>query len=208
MQTEMKEIPLNKITVKSNYRKTFNDKTLKELANSITENGVLEPILVKKVGSGFYNVIFGERRVRAARIAKLATIPAIIKEVEEQDVLKIQLIENIQREGVPFMEEALGLRDLRDQCDLNISELAQFIGKSEIYVLRTIALTECPPDVQDVFRKGFVSKSVAWHIARLPEHTMQTKAAQDLSRNCKSELITEWTARAYIKRNFSETGLF
>jgi ParB family chromosome partitioning protein len=207
MAEKLIELPLNQIKVKENYRKTFSDKSLKELALSIKQNGVLEPVLVYPNDEGFY-LIAGERRVRAAYLAKLATIPAIVREpVSDKEFLKLQLIENIQREGVQYMEEAYGLRELRERCDLDISELAKFIGKSEMYVNTMIKLTNMAPAAQEAARKVQISKSVAFHIARLPHPDYQKQAALDLKRDHKDKLITEWTARKYIQKNFPDTGL-
>lgn len=114
-QPELKQIPINQIHAASNYRKTFNDKSLKELAASIKENGVLEPIIVRPNSNGF-QIIAGERRYRASKIAGIVTIPAVVRDVADADILKLQIIENVQREGVPFMEEAYAIKKLRDDC--------------------------------------------------------------------------------------------
>jgi ParB family chromosome partitioning protein len=204
--SEYKEIPLNQIKTKSNYRKTFNDKTLKELAVSIKENGVLEPIIVRANGDGF-EIIAGERRVRASHLAKLATIPAIVREVSDGDFLKFQLIENIQREDVPFMEEAYGLRDLRDKHDADISELAKLLGKSEVYIDYMLKLTQMSADAQEAARHGELTKSDAVLVARLPNHENQSTAARDLRRTNKKDCITVSGARKYVQKHFSDTGL-
>lgn len=203
---EFKQIPLNQIKTKSNYRKTFHEKSLKELAESIKENGVLEPIIVRQNGkAASFEVIAGERRVRASHLAGLATIPAIVKEVADKDFLKLQLIENIQREGVQFMEEAFGLRDLREKCDMDTSELARFIGKSQQYIDLMLKLTVMAKEAQEAARNGELLKSVAVHIARLPSVDNQIQMARDLRRTRKDKLISEWGARTYIQQNFSDS---
>lgn len=206
IMNEYQEIPLNQIETKSNYRLTFNDITLKELARSIKENGVIEPIIVRKNGNGF-QVIAGERRLRASHIAKLGTIPAIVKDVSDKDFLRLQLIENIQRENVPYMEEAYGIRDLRDKCDLDLSELATIIGKTAEYVDYMIKLTEMSAGAQEAARRGELSKTVAVQIARLNSHEYQEQAARDLRRTRRGDLISTSGARKYIQRNFRDTGL-
>lgn len=112
MTAEFKNIALNQIHAKNNYRKTFRDATLSELATSIKEHGVIQPIIVRPNKKGF-EIIAGERRFRASQLAGLVMIPAVIRETNDADVLKEQLIENVQREAVPFMEEADGIRKLR-----------------------------------------------------------------------------------------------
>lgn len=206
MKQEYLEIPLNQINVVSNYRKSFNDKSLKELADSIKENGILEPVIVRRNGK-LFEMVAGERRLKAAHLAGLVTVPAIVNEVSDKDVLKVQLIENIQREGVQYMEEAYGLRDLRDKCDLDIREIARFIGKSEVYVDYMLKMTQMSSEAQEAARNGRISKSVAIHIARLPNSDYQDQATRDLSRLKQRDLITESGAKKYIQRNFSTLGL-
>ncbi len=202
MKSEFLEIPLNQIQAKNNYRKTFNEKTLKELAASIKENGVVEPILVRRVREDFYNIIAGERRFRAAEICGLVTIPAIVKEVADNKVLLLQIVENIQREGVPFMEEARALRQMRDELALDVAEIAKMIGKSDALIHNLLLLTKMSPIAQDAANKGELSKEVAVYIARLPNHDYQNKAANALRRSDKTKLITGRTARDYIQETF------
>jgi ParB family chromosome partitioning protein len=118
-QPELKQIPINQIHAASNYRKTFNDKSLKELAASIKENDVLEPIIVRPNNNG-YQIVAGERRYRASKMAGKVTIPAVVREIADADILKVQIIENVQREGVQFMEEAYAIKKLRDDCTLDV----------------------------------------------------------------------------------------
>ena len=197
----LQEIPLNEITVKENYRKTFNESTLNDLAQSIKENGVIEPIIVRANGKG-YAVIAGERRFRAAQIAKLATIPAIIRDVPDADALKIQLIENVQREGVPFMEEAYGLAKLRNDHDLNVSEICKIVGKSDAWVYQTLQLTKMAADAMRIAEAGWITKHCALLIARLPNEEYQVQAANALARTHKGKQVDIRYVRKYIESNF------
>jgi ParB family chromosome partitioning protein len=197
------DISLNSIKTKNNYRKTFKDKSLRELAQSIKNQGVIEPIVVARNGTG-YKLIAGERRVRAAEIAGLATIPAVIKDVADEDILEIQLIENIQRENVPYFEEAQALRRLRDERDYNLEEIAKKIGKSDWYVWHMVALTNTSEVAQDTFAKGEIGKTVAFQIARLAKREHQSKAAEDLRREDKTKLISDRVARQYLKDQFGD----
>lgn len=199
----LQNIPLNQIHAKSNYRKTFNDRTLKELAQSIKQNGVLEPIIVRPNDKGF-EIIAGERRFRASTIAGLVTIPAIVREISDGDVLKVQIIENVQREGVAFMEEAFGIKNLRDECDLDVKEIAKILGKSDTYVYMQLKLTAMPEEVQVIARNGWITKAVAWEIAKLPNSDYQLKAAKDLARTKVGDQISANRARFYISENFGE----
>ncbi len=202
MKDELLEIPLNQIQAKNNYRKTFNEKSLKELAASIKENGVIEPIVVRRVAEDFYNIIAGERRFRASEMAGLVTIPAIVKTVAEDDVLLLQIVENIQREGVQFMEEARALRQMRDEMALDVAEIARMIGKSDALVHNLLLLTKMSSVAQDAANKGELGKEVAVYIARLPNDEFQNKAATALRRSEKSKLISGRVARQYIEDTF------
>lgn len=201
------EIPLNSIIVKSNYRKTFNDKSLNELADSIKENGCLEPIIVRRKGDCF-ELIAGERRTRAAKIAGLVTLPAIIKEnVSDEDFLKFQLIENIQRENVQYMEEARGLKALREECDLDTAEMCKMLGKSEATIYNLLLLNKMSEVALDAANNNQLTKIVAIRIARLPNHDQQNEAAKALRRKQKDKLVTDRFARQYFQNTFGERQL-
>lgn len=201
MKQELKELPLNQIHSRSNYRKTFRDDSLKELASSIKQNGVLEPIIVRPNNKGF-EIVAGERRFRASEIAKKVTIPAVIRAVDDKDVLAIQIIENVQREGVPYMEEAYALAELRKNNDYDTAEISKLIGKSESYVYYMLRLTEMAPDAQTIAGKGWISKAVAFHISKLKTEDDQTRAANDLARTQRGKMVTENGAKSYIRDNF------
>jgi ParB family chromosome partitioning protein len=202
-QPELKQIPINQIHAASNYRKTFNDKSLKELAASIKENGVLEPIIVRPNSDGF-QIIAGERRYRASKIAGKVTIPAVIREIADADILKIQIIENVQREGVQYMEEAYAIKKLRDDCTLDIKEIAKTIGKSEAYVYYMLRLTAMSDDARTIAEKGWISKGVAFQVSKLTLE-QQTEAANALARPNRTKLVTESGAKSYIADNFGDS---
>jgi ParB family transcriptional regulator, chromosome partitioning protein len=201
MKQEFQEIPINKIHTRENYRKTFNDRSLAELAQSIRQNGVIEPIIVRPNNDGF-EIIAGERRFRASQLAKLVTIPALVRESSDNDVLKLQIIENVQREGVQFMEEAYALKKLRSDLSLDVAEIARMIGKSESYVYLMLQLTEMSEDAQKIASNGWIRKAVAFHISKLANTDYQSKAANDLARTKRDQLITENGAKSYIRDTF------
>jgi len=201
---ELRDIPINQIHVRDNYRKTFRDKSLKELAQSIKENGIIEPIIVRPNETGF-EIIAGERRYRASQIAGLVTMPAIVRDIAEVDILRVQIVENVQREGVQYMEEAYALAKLRDDCSLDVDEISKLIGKSTAYAFYMLRLCEMSPDARHIAEKGWISKSVAWHIAKLKDEDQQTKAANDLARTKSDKLITESSAKSYIADNFGDS---
>jgi ParB family chromosome partitioning protein len=201
---ELREIPLNQIHAKDNYRKTFKDNSLAELAASIKANGVLEPILVRRNANGF-EIIAGERRFRASQIAKLVTIPAVVREVADDDVLTMQIVENVQREGVPYMEEAYAVRRLRNDKSLDVKEIAKLIGKSDQYVYYMLQLCSMSDDARAIAEKGWISKTVAWQIAKLPNAEFQTQAANDLARTKRDKLVSPSTAKSYIADTFGDS---
>jgi ParB family chromosome partitioning protein len=205
MNQELRDVPLNQIHASSNYRKTFHDKTIGELAQSIKENGVLEPIILRPNNKGF-EIVAGERRFRAAMKANLVTIPAIVREIADDDVLKLQIIENVQREGVPFMEEAYAIGKLRTDCTLDVAEIAKTVGKSEAYVYYMLKLTSMSPDARTIAEKGWISKGVAWQIAKLSNQDQQTEAANALARPQRTKLVTESGAKHYIADTFGDSG--
>jgi ParB/RepB/Spo0J family partition protein len=205
MQPELKQIPINQIHGGSNYRKTFSDKSLKELAQSIKENGVLEPIIVRPNSNGF-QIVAGERRYRASKIANLVTIPAVVREVADEDILKLQIIENVQREGVQFMEEAYAIKKLRDDCTLDVAEIAKSVGKSDAYVYYMLKLTAMSDDARVIAEKGWIGKGAAWQIAKLKSPEQQTQAANALARPNRDRLVTENGAKSYIRETFTDSA--
>lgn len=205
-QPELKQIPINQIFASSNYRKTFKDKSLAELAASIKANGVLQPIIVRPSEPGKYTIIAGERRYRASKLAGLVTIPAVIRDISVAETLKLQIIENVQREGVQFMEEAYALKKLRDDLTLDLKEISKTIGKSDAYVYYMLRLCEMSPDARSIAEKGWITKSVAWEIAKLVNHDHQTDAANALARTNNSKLITASGAKHFIRDNFGDSS--
>jgi ParB family chromosome partitioning protein len=131
---------------RSQPRKRFDGAKLEELAASIKERGVLEPLVVRRVDQG-YELIIGERRWRAAQRAGLKEVPVLVKEVEDREVLELSLIENLQRENLNPIEEAEGFRRLIDEFDLSQEELAGRVGKDRTTITNALRLLKLPPDV-------------------------------------------------------------
>ena len=139
-ESAIKNIPLDDIITKADQpRKDFDDNALKDLAKSIETNGVIQPILLRAVDDK-YQIIAGERRYRASKIAKLKEIPSIIVNVDDENAAKLALIENIQREDLNPIEEAMAYKQLMEEFDLKQEELANAIGKSRTYITNTIRL--------------------------------------------------------------------
>ncbi|MGE0294914.1 MAG: ParB/RepB/Spo0J family partition protein [Hyphomonadaceae bacterium] len=204
MQQELKNIPINQIDVEENYRKTFDEKKLAELARSIRKNGVIQPIVVRKKGKR-YSLVAGERRLRASKLADQVTIPSVIRTIDEQAyAIELQLIENIQKEQVPYMEEAYGFARLREAGILDVKEIAERIGKSDQYIYVALQLTRMADDARRIAEHGWISKGVAWEIAKLKDPDQQNQAANDLARTKSDKMISVSGAKKYIETTFGD----
>ena len=135
-------------------RKEFDEEKLSELAESIRQHGVISPIIVKRSANGFYGIIAGERRWRAAKKAGLKTIPAIIKELSEIEVSEIALIENLQRQDLNPVEEALGYKRLMDEYSLTQEQIAEKMSKSRSSVANALRLLNLADDVLEMIKNG------------------------------------------------------
>jgi ParB family chromosome partitioning protein len=149
-------------------RQQFNPEALEELKKSIEEVGVLTPVIVQKIGER-YQMIAGERRLHASKLAKKTTIPCIIRDANSEDLLKIALIENIQREDLNDIELARAFEKLRDDFFLTQSEIAQKVGKSRSVVANTLRLLELSQNLQEAVRKGDITSGHARALLALDE---------------------------------------
>lgn len=149
-------------------RRTFDEEKLQELADSIKEFGVVEPIIVKKSIHGF-EIVAGERRCKAARKAGLETIPAIIKDFSDEDMMQIALLENIQREDLTAIEEAEAYQNLVGKLGISQEELARRVGKSRSHVTNMIGLLKLPYDVKQFILNGYLSMGHARVLSKLED---------------------------------------
>lgn len=151
-------LKLSMIDPKSDQpRKYFDKEALEELSASIKENGLLQPILVREYGEGRYQIIAGERRFRASKLAELEEIPAIILDRDDLKVAEISLIENIQREDLNPIEEAMAFKALSEQYGLTQEELAEKVGKSRSAIANSTRLLDLPEDVLEMVANGDIS---------------------------------------------------
>ncbi|BBD09381.1 ParB/RepB/Spo0J family partition protein [Desulfovibrio ferrophilus] len=153
-------VPIDKIRANPNQpRRDFEVEALNELADSIRTSGILQPILVRPIqGEEFlYELVAGERRWRASQIAEQPEMPAIVRHLDDQETLAIALIENLQREDLNPIEEALGLKRLQEQFDLTQEDLAERVGKSRSAIANTLRLTQLPDAIQMDIRRGNMS---------------------------------------------------
>lgn len=164
----IKQIPLAQISPNPDQpRKTFNEQELKELSESIKEKGVLSPIILRSVKNKpyLYEIVAGERRFRASKLASLTEIPAVIKTLDDKNAMEIALIENVQRENLNPIEEAAGYENLMQKCDYSLNDVSKLIGKSESYIRNLMRINSLPESVKDLIKEGKISASHARTIA-------------------------------------------
>ena len=167
--SDIKEINLTDI--KSNPyqpRKTFDEESLQELADSIKEHGIVQPIIVKKNIKGYY-IVAGERRTKAARLAGLTTIPAIIRDFNDQEMMEIALIENIQRENLNPIEEAEGYLNIIKSTNMTQEEVSKKFGKSRSYITNLIGLLKLPDNVQNYVKNGKLTMGHARALSKIED---------------------------------------
>ena len=160
----VRKIPLNQIGANPDQpRKTFSDAELADLAASIRERGVIQPILLRAVTGRpyMYEIIAGERRFRASKLANQTEIPAIIKTISDANAMEIALIENVQRENLNPIEEANAYKNIMQKCDYEMADVVRLIGKSESYIRNSLRLIELPLAVQKMVQNGDISASHA-----------------------------------------------
>jgi ParB family chromosome partitioning protein len=177
-------------------RKDFTAESLRELADSIREQGILQPLVVRPAGDGF-ELIAGERRWRAAQLAGLTQVPVVIRQADDRTVLELALIENLQRENLNPIEEAQGYAQLLDQFQLSQEQAAARVGKSRAAVANAVRLLNLPADVQTHVREGRLSAGHAKVLLGLTGQERQASAAQRvvqdrLSVRQTEELVARW----------------
>ncbi len=152
----LREVPIEMVRSNNlNPRKSFNEQELEDLARSISEKGILQPVVVRPVGEGAtYQIVAGERRWRAAQRAGLHTIPVLVRELSDKEVLEIAIIENVQRADLNPVEEAMGYQQLIDSFDYTQQQLAESIGKSRSHIANTLRLMTLPKTVLDQLQQG------------------------------------------------------
>ncbi len=158
-------------------RKSFDETQLSELSDSIKQNGVLQPILVRKKGDK-YEIVAGERRYQASKLAGLKEIPAIIRDIDDAEVFQLALIENLQRSDLTPIEEARGYRQLLDTKGLTQEGLAKILSKSRSAIANTLRLMDLPQEVQDMMEEGQITAGHARAILAVPTEEGRIKLAQ------------------------------
>ena len=160
-------------------RKVFNDESLIELSESIKEHGVFQPIIVKKSIKG-YEIIAGERRVRASKMAGLTKIPAIIRNLNDEQMMEIALLENLQRENLSSIEEAIAYKSMIEKLNLTQDELAKKVGKSRSHITNILGLLRLPKEVQRMVANNQISMGHARVLSKLEDENKILELAREI----------------------------
>lgn len=181
-EEEIREIPVEEIRPNPYQpRKTFNEEALQELAESIKNFGVFQPIIVKKSIKG-YDLIAGERRLRASKLAGMETIPAIVKDFTDAEMREISLLENIQRENLTAIELAWAYKGIIDNLDIRQEDLAKRLGKSRSHITNTLGLLNLPEDVQKMILNGEISMGHARVLSKMEDEGEASKLANKVAK--------------------------
>lgn len=179
----VRELPAEKIHPRKDQpRKKFDEDTMQELASSIREHGILQPVLVRPVENG-YEIIAGERRWRAAQLAGLTHVPVVVRDIDDRQAAEISLIENIQRDDLTVVEEAKAYRMLAEQFGYTQETIAEKIGKSRAYVANTLRILNLPEEILQMLEKGELSAGHVRPLLALPTAEEQLAAAKEIVAN-------------------------
>lgn len=193
-------LPISQVeTCSSQPRKRFDDESLHELADSISQHGIIQPLTVRKLSSGYYQIIAGERRWRAARLAGLQEVPVIVIEADDRKAAELAMIENLQREDLNPMEEAAGFQSLIESYHMTQEEAAQRVGKSRSAVTNALRLLGLTPSVRKLVEEGKLSAGHARALVPLSP-SLQESAANAIVSGGLSVRQTE----ALVKRLSAE----
>ncbi len=198
----IKIIDIDKIEARNNQpRKKFEYDKIKELADSISNNGLLQPIIVNSISDGKYKIIAGERRWRACKIAKLSDIPAIVKDIGDKEIIEIALIENIQREELSVIEESEGFERLIKEFGYTQEKLAEKLSKSRSHVANLLRLNQLPQSIKDKINEGLLTMG---HARCLINHQQAEVIANhiienDLSVRQTEDIVKNWSKNEYTK---------
>jgi len=177
----VKELDLDSIDPNPNQpRESFDDDALRELAESIKHNGILQPIVVRRRG-GRYELILGERRLRAAKMAGLSSVPALIRDVDDSTSLKFALLENLQRENLNPIEEAKGYERLKEQFGLSAKSIAELIGKDRSTITNSMRILKLPEPIRDLVASGQIGASHARTLLSMDDEEKQIELARQIA---------------------------
>ncbi len=187
-------------------RQQFNDESLQELADSIKVQGVVQPIIVRPIGADKYEIIAGERRWRASKLAGLDKVPVVIRQADSQATLAMALIENIQREDLNPIETAIGLKRLLKEFDLTQQSVADAVGRSRAAVSNLLRLLKLPEDIQRNLHDGLLSMGHARAIVSLPEAAQKDLADKAIDKGWSVREIEEAAQHFLVPKKLISTA--
>ena len=174
-------LPLHKVEPNPDQpRRDFDPEELQNLADSISVHGVVQPLTVRELSSGYFQIIAGERRWRAARLAGLTEVPAVVMEADDKKTMELALIENLQRQDLNAVEEALGYQSLMDEYAMTQEAISVSVGKSRSAVANALRLLNLTPAVLDMVRNGLLSAGHARAVLSLKSEKLQEEAAKKI----------------------------
>lgn len=191
---------------KEQPRKTFDEKALSELASSIERNGVLQPLLVRPMADGSYQLVAGERRWRASRIAGLTEVPVVIKEMSDEQAMEIALIENLQREDLNPIEEAEGLQLLIERYNLTQEEAAARVGRSRPAIANALRLLGLPDEIRTLTKEGKISAGHARALLSFEKKSDMVSVANTIAEKNLSVRDIEKLAKLSAQKNNKRTS--
>ena len=193
-------LPISKVEPRADQPRTsFDEEALHDLAESIAQYGLIQPILVRKLNSGYYQIIAGERRWRASRLAGLTEIPVRVVEADDRRTAELALVENLQREDLNPIEEAKGYRTLMEDYGLSQEEVARGVGRSRPAVANALRLLSLSPQVMELVEKGELSAGHARALVPIPDGGRQLEAARQVIKQAFSVRKTELLAGKILK---------
>ncbi len=203
------DIQIDLIKESTSQPRTYFDKNkLQELSESIKKNGLLQPIIVQKISDKNYQLIAGERRLRASKLAGLKSIPSLVKDVSERDAAVLGLVENTQRSQLNTIEEALGYKSLQDKYGLNAKELALLVGKSRPFVANLLRISNLSENVKEALRSEKISFGQARPLIVL-DHSLQDRILSDIiNQSLSSRQVEEKVKEFSGKHNVDEEVLY
>ena len=198
---ELLNLPITKVEPRADQpRSKFDEEKLQELADSIAQYGLIQPITVRKQDNGYYQIIAGERRWRASRLAGLVEVPVRVISADDRRVAELALVENLQREDLNPIEEALGYKSLIEEYGLTQDEAAKSVGKSRPAVANAMRLLGLCPDVLKMVEEGKLSAGHARSLLPLEDASMQLSAAKNVIDNALSVRKTEQLVARTLKK--------
>lgn len=201
LSKEFTYLPLDKISPgKYQPRQDIDEEELKELSQSIKEKGVIQPIVVRRVGLDNYEIVAGGRRFHAAKLLGIKEIPTMIKELEDKDALIFAIIENLQRKDLNPIEEAEALMRLVEEFEFTQDEIAKFVGKDKTTIANTLRLLKLPALIKDALRKGIINRSQARTILALEQKEDQERLFHEIMQNKLSVREMEQRVKRVVRR--------